>query len=762
MQRFKSLVFSLGVVLGLAAAGCSASKRASNEAPRPEPPITAPADEQLPPPDPREKLLSEAVLHLIEEQHLLHPRIDDAISREAFTSFLDRLDGGKMFLLRSDREALSKYADKIDDQLRSGSLVLAHEGSRIFVERVITVDKIVTALLASPVDLTNDESLELDPKKIELATSEEELEDRWRKRLELEVLERLAQMELQLAGKRATSAGAGAAKKLPPPKGTPPRKAPPQIDGDKPAVPTPEDRAAPDEAAMTPLAQIPPTPEGREAKARADLLKSYSGRFARLRTPTKLAAAADLINAVAEVVDPHTTYLPPADKANFDIRMSGSLQGIGAVLRERDHYVEVAEIVPGGASWRQGGISAGDLILSVANTGTEPVDVLDMHIDDVVKMIRGPKGTVVKLLLQKPTGTQQTVSITRDVVVIEEAYARGAELTRRGRPNVGYIHLPSFYGTNDGRTASTDIRRLLAELRNRKVSGIILDIRSNGGGLLGDAVRLTGELIDQGPVVQVRDGRERTEVLDDDRAGTDFDGPVIVLVDRFSASASEILAGALQDYGRAIIVGTSPTHGKGTVQTLADLDRITGGGIELGVLKLTIQQFFRVSGSSTQREGVTPDILLPDPSGFVESGERELPHAIAWSKVAPAPHAQWPVKWDLPTLRKNSAARVARSPILAKIAAATEVLKARRNDTLVPLTRAAFDARRDEQRKALDAVSPDFKTLPANFSVSVIADHTAAARPDGKADDSLTRWKETLAHDPWIDESLSILSDVIK
>lgn len=770
MQRFKAFAFSFGVVLGVTAFGCSASKRTSNEAPRPAEAAVQPAAPEAPPPDPREKLLSEAVLHLIQEQHLLHPRIDDAISREAFTSYLEKLDGEKMFLLRADRDALTKYADQIDDQLNAGSLVLAHEGARIFIERVGTVDKIVTALLAAPVDLSNDEWVEIDPKKLELAASEDELKDRWRKRIELEVLERVSQMEARLkpADPKAKAevkpggprSGPTPPRKPPAPKG----KGPVQIDGDKPSGPTPPTDRLPDEdASATPIAQIPTTPEGREAKARADLAKSYAGRFARLRTPSSLNAAADLINAVAEVIDPHTTYLPPADKANFDIRMSGSLEGIGAVLRERDHYVEVAELVPGGASWRHGGIVAGDLILSVAQDGAEPVDVLDMPIDDVVKMVRGPKNTVVRLRLQKASGVQESVTITRDVVVIEEAYARGAELTRKGKPSIGYIHLPSFYGGADSRTASADIRRILGELRMRKVRGVILDIRANGGGLLNDSVKLAGEFIQEGPVVQVRDGRGRSEVLDDDSPGLDFDGPLIVLVDRFSASASEILAGALQDYGRAIIVGTGATHGKGTVQTLADLDRITGGGIELGVLKLTIQQFFRVSGSSTQREGVTPDIMLPDPAGYIESGERELPHAIAWSQVEASPHKQWPITYDLATLRKNSAERVAKSAVLSKVAAATEVLKKRRDDTRIPLTRAAFDARREEQRKALDAVSPDLKAAPAAFGVDVLVDHAATApRPDGKADDSLTRWKESLAHDPWVDECLAILGDASK
>lgn len=726
---------------------CSASKPTSEVSRVAEPTAAARAEPtEGPAPDPREKVLSQVVLHLLQEQHLLRKTLDDEISQAAFAAYLDRLDGGKMFLLRKDREALSKYADQIDDQLRAGTLSLAHEGSQVFVARVTVVDQVVAELLAKPVDLSNDETFELDPDKVEPAATEDELRDRWRRRIELEVLERITQMESALLAKAEVDKRAKGAKQKAG-SGTPSAAVTPKLE-------------EPDEPGATPVGQIPPTLEGREAKARADLAKSYSGRFARLRSPRQIDIASDLVNAVSEALDPHTTYLPPADKANFDIRMSGSLQGIGAVLRERDHYVEVAEIVPGGASWRHGGISAGDLILSVTNEGQDPVDVLDMHIDDVVKMVRGPKGTVVTLRLQKPSGVQETVAITRDVVVIEEAYARGAELSRKGKPSVGYIHLPSFYGGQGSpRTASQDVRNLLRQLKTRKVHGVILDIRSNGGGLLADAVRLAGEVIPQGPVVQVRDGRDRSETLEDDRPGVDFDGPMIVLVDRFSASASEIVAGALQDYKRALIVGTGPTHGKGTVQTLADLDELTGGALELGVLKLTIQQFFRVTGSSTQQQGVVPDILLPDPAGYLESGERELPRAIAWSQVEPKPFRSWGATWNVAELAQKSQARVKKHPLLAKIAAATAVLKASRDDTKVPLTLAAFEARRKAQRQALEAVSPDLKSMPPAFSVKLVADQAAAPRPDGKIDDSLKVWQENLAHDPWVDECVSILTD---
>ncbi len=704
-------------------------------------PLATPAAVVVPPPDPREATLSRTVLDLFEHEHLLRKHIDDNVSRAAFSTYMDSLDATKMFLLKSDRDALARYTDKIDDELRSGSLDLAHDGAKIFAARVAVVDKLVGTLLAAPFDHTDEEWIELDPKKTEPATTEAELRDRWRKRLELEVLERVAQMEARL---EPTKPGDGK-------------------DKDK-----DQDKDDDDDKAAIPVSQIPTTPEAREAKARTDLAKSYAARFARLRTPGPLDAAADLVNAVASTLDPHTTYLPPADKANFDIHMTGALEGIGAVLREHDHYIEVVELVPGGASWRQGDLAAGDLIVSVAAEGKEPIDVADMRIDEVVKMVRGPKGSIVRLRVEKPSGLQETISITRDVVVVEETYARGAVLSRPGKPPIGYIHLPSFYGGKGSsqRTAAGDVHRLLAEMRARKVAGVVLDIRGNGGGLLGDAIELTGDLIDTGPVVQVQDSRGRRETLSDDKKGTTYDGPMIVMVDEFSASASEIVAGALQDYSRALIVGTT-THGKGTVQTLADLDQATKGKIELGVLKITIQQFFRVSGSSTQREGVSPDVVLPDPASYLDTGERQLDHAIAWSQIDPAPHDKWQATWKTAVLIQRSAARVAKQPVLSKIATTTQLLRARKDDTRVPLARPAWDARRKELKVALEAASGDRKKTSPKFTVKIVEDPTGGApvpapRPGGKADDRIAKWSDNLARDPWVEETLNILGDMTK
>ena len=676
---------------------------------------------------------------LLEHQHLLGHPLDGTISREAFAEYLDRLDGAKLFLLQSDRDALARYADKIGDELHTGRLDLAHEGQKIWLARIAEVDKFVSDLLAAPMNHDDEEYVELDPKKVEAAATDDELKDRWRKRLELEVMEHVASMELRLAhaGSGAGSAagsgsGAGA--------------------------------AVLDEL---PIADIPATPEGREAKARAEVAKNYSARFKRFREPGPLDAATDLVNAVTLSLDPHTDYLPPAEKANFDIAITGSLEGIGASLRERDDLIEVSDLVPGGAAWRQGKLAPGDLILAVQDPGKDPVDIVDMRLDDVVQLIRGPKGTVVRLRVRKPDNHEEVISITRDVINIEESYARGAIIQRtKGGPLYGYIHLPSFYGgANTPRRASSDVRRLLGELDAKHVAGIILDIRENGGGLLRDAVDLTGEFIDKGPVVQVRDHAGDLEIMKDDHPGVETAAPLIVMVDQFSASASEILAGALQDYHRALIVGTGPTHGKGTVQAVIDLDRDSDRPV-LGVLKITIQQFFRVSGASTQIDGVTPDITLPNPSSYIKSTERTLDHAIPFMKIAPAPHDDWKINYDVLKLQRDSAARVARNPVFVKISETAELRAKLRDDTRIPLQRSAWDAREKKNKDELTAVAPDLDKAPATMTVKALEDSLAAppprppGSPAGRSDDRLQRWQDELARDPWLDESVSLLGEM--
>lgn len=732
---------------------------------------TAPS-EGATPADPRELELGLAVGKLLEAEHLRHPTVDDSLSEKAFKRYIKAIDPGKMFLVQSDVDKLRIYADKIDDELHSGRLQLAHAGSEVFARRVGAVKVMIADILAHPLNLTDQEWIETDPDKLAVARSDQELRDRWRRRLELEVLERMAVMDDRAAdlakdAKKGTPGAAGGKHKAAPHPAVEPGSASVPSPG-----PNPDTDTEADADGTPPLSadQIPPTESGREAKAQADLAKSYDARLTRLLHPGKLDAASDLLNAVTSSLDPHTDYLPPDDEANFDIQMSGSLEGIGAVLREDDHYIRVVQLVPGGASWRQGQLEAGDVIEAVAQQGKQSVDVADMRIDDVVRMIRGKKGTIVTLTVRKPAGQEQTIAITRDVVVIEAAYARGAVLKLKGdRSTYGYIYLPSFYGgqtTGARRSAAGDVRRLLSEMRKRKVSGVVLDIRQNGGGLLDDAVKMTGLLIDHGPVVQTRTSDGKREVLRDRDPGETYDGKLVVLVDRYSASASEILAAALQDYKRAVIVGTGPTHGKGTVQVLADLDRMVGShGPSLGVLKLTIEQFFRVNGASTQWKGVVPDIVLPDPDGYKKTRERQLDNSIPWSSIDPVAHTDWPTHRNLSKLKAESARRVAKSDVFAHVTAQTKLLLAQRDDTKLPLARPVWTALRKQREAQIDGVSPKINKGPARFTVTIVDYDGKArvlARPGGKVDDTYNKWRENLSRDPWVEESLHVLHDMVR
>ena len=697
--------------------------------------------------DPRERVLSEITTVLLSEKHLLRRPIDDALSRETFPKYIEELDGAKLLLLEEHVTSLSRYAERMDDQLRAGDLVLAHKGAAMIARRRGEVAKLVADILSKPFDFNVAEETETDPKKLAFAKTEAELRSRWQGALKLQALERIQEMEDLASGKK-----------------------------DKPDKNKPPDPAA-EKAAEKALALIPPTFEGREEKARKDLATRYESRFVRLAKLEALEPAEQFLNALNAGYDPHTQYLAPAAQDDFDIAITGTLEGIGAVLGEKDHYVVVQELVPGGASWQQGKLEAGDVIVAVAQQGKDPVDVTDMPLQKVVSMIRGPKGSVVLLTVKKPDGHVETIAITRDVIKIEATYARAAVIDLGPKhDSAGYIYLPGFYGEmgkggrgSSERNATDDVRALLASFQKKKLGSVVIDLRANGGGLLSHARDISGLFIDRGPIVQTRDSEGKQEVLADTDPTVAFSGNVVVLVDRFSASAAEILAAALQDYERAIIVGTGPTHGKGTVQGVVELDRLTQmpAGEPLGIFKLTMQQYFRVNGESTQTRGVIPDIVLPDPASFVESGERTLFHPIPWASVEPLPHARQPHTWQKAELSAASRARLKSHAMFAKIEAFGKLVKQRREDTKEPLERKAWQAERKRDKDASDAADPKLKDIKPLLDVQILAERPAAtpAQPppsDKKVVNKLDAWKDELARDPWVEEALFVLGDMAK
>ena len=739
-------------VLALAACGSPRTANKHDGSTSPSASVAAgssarPVDSDLPeaPRDPREPLLAKAAGELLGHEHVLARTIDDGVSKEAFQRFIEELDSGKLFLLEGDVQKLARFETDMDDELRLGDLTLGRKGVALLANRRRVVADIIAKTLATPLDFTANETIETEPKKRAFCKSEEELATRWRGVLKLQVLERTQQLEETLE-----------------------RRAHPKPE-DKSADP---DDAKRDSAAEKALGEIPATFEGRRDKVQKELATQYATQFVRRGSVDKLEPAQTFLNAMNAAFDPHTNYLPPAAEADFDIAITGRLEGIGATLREQDHYILVNDLVPGGAAWQQGKLEIGDLIQAVAQEGKEAVDVTDMPIDKVVSMIRGPKGTVVVLTVKKPDGSIKTISITRDVIRIEATYARGAILKTKAAGDVGYVHLPGFYGESGRakkpgeRNATDDMRTLLGQLKAKGVKSLVFDLRGNGGGLLTHARDISGLFIKEGPVVQTKDGKGTVEVLRDADPSVAFDGQVVVLVDRFCASAAEIVAGALQDYERAVVVGSSATHGKGTVQAVLDLDRQMKPppSEPLGVYKITIEEYFRVSGGSTQLKGVVPDVLLPDPTSFVDSGERTLFHAIPWSTIAPASFSKLPHAWKTTTLAAASATRTSANADLTMVTKFAKLMETRKESTVRPLARDAWQAEYKRMKSELEALDPKKHEPKPLMEVVPLAGPQEASAPatDPRTKKRLDRWKDTLARDLWVDETTHILADMNK
>ncbi|TCL72423.1 carboxyl-terminal processing protease [Hydrogenispora ethanolica] len=662
----------------------------------------------------KEQVISDALLNSLETWHYSPQKLDDKLSQRVFDLYLKSLDPNKRFLLKSDMEQLKQFQNRIDDELRQGTHQFLTLSNVLLKRRIADIQGITNEILKQPFSFTGDETLEVDPDKREFCTSLGELKDLWRKTLKYQTLMRYI------------------------------------------------DLASPEEHGKKQLPANRAFQPELEAQAREYVAKSQKRAFDRLLDDTE-ERDNRFLDAVATSFDPHTSYFPPQTKANFDIQMSGTLEGIGAVLQEDGEYIKVVEVVPGSPAWRQKGLKANDLILKVAQGDNEPVDITYMPVDDVVKLVRGKKGTEVRLTVKKPNGQITVIPLIREVVVIEDTYAKSAVLTdSKTKQKFGYISLPSFYHDFNGgsRSSAEDVRRQVEQLKKEKVAGIILDLRNNGGGALDDAVKMSGLFIKSGPVVQVKDKNNR-QVLKDPDSGVVYSGPLVVLVNSFSASASEILAAALQDYGRAVIVGGPTSFGKGTVQTFVDLDRLVSNDYAafkpLGSLKLTVQKFYRITGASTQFKGVTADIPLPDPQSVLKVGEKHLDYPLPWDTIKGTSYRKWPKAPDLKSLKQNSAARVKNDPGFKLIADNIANLKEQQqNPQSLKLGKVL-----DEQA-ALRAESDKLKNLPGEKDLKVNGLRSQSGENDPDASQRAKEWHSQIAADVYVGESVNILKDMRK
>ncbi|MGE4558940.1 MAG: carboxy terminal-processing peptidase [Desulfobulbus sp.] len=629
-HRFLPVVFACAVLLLSFTGGCLAKKA---------PPEVFDAD--------RNELIALILSQQLPAQHFSHEPLDDGLSKKAFDLYLRQLDPRKRFLLQTDVQQLNAFSTHVDDELHRGNVILPDAGMEMLNDRIRLVDGFVDAILAQRFDFAAKEYLEIEPKKLEYAGDKQALRERWRLSLKMQVIESYFDILKQK------------------------KKEQPEI-----------------------TKTIDPARHSTEMKEAVKKVRDSIHRsLHRLLQQTRQDHYDRYYDAVTRAYDPHSDYMAPTSKEDFDIQMSGSLEGIGALLREDEGLIKVVRIIPGSAAEKQGQLQAEDTILAVAEKGGESVDISEMRIREAVGFIRGPKGTEVRLTVQKPDGSKLVIPIIRDVVRIEETYVKSAAF-KVGKKVYGYLRIPSFYrdfsaqsNGEESRNVTDDTLAELTKLKRQNISGLIIDLRNNGGGALTDAVQISGLFLPGGPVVQVKDSHGSIRVLEDEDPGVDYGGDLIVLVNQFSASASEILAAALQDYGRAFIIGGAHTHGKGTVQAMMDLNRNLPlfqlqRYEDLGALKLTIQKFYRVNGGSTQFKGVEPDLVVPSMFDYLETGEKYMDYALPWDQVGAVDFLPWRGE----QLKKAQSHRqgeswVAASEAFRKIKQETEKAKIRSKQT---------------------------------------------------------------------------------
>jgi carboxyl-terminal processing protease len=665
-------------------------------------------------PEPREaikqKNIAIFVSSLMNRRHMAQLRLDDQISQRALDMFLKTLDPMKLYFYQSDVDKFSADRTMIDDYIQKGDVSLSLRIFDVFLERVAERTEVAQKLVDQQHDFTVDESMERDPEKIEWMKTREEADERWRKRVKYDLLIQTTDEE---------------------------------------------------------------TPENESLERLHKRYRSIAQRWQQTSNDELLEM---FLSAVTMSFDPHSSYMSPESLDNFIIQMRLELDGIGASLESKYGETVVRHIVPGGAADKDGRLKVDDVITAVGQgTSGEMIDITDMKLNDVVMKIRGKPGSVVRLEVKTDGGLKE-YAITRARIELKDSEARSAVLERgphgevvgeeavklAGEPNanleeptaniieqqkadgtvfrIGVVDLPSFYmdmegrrnGREDYKSAVRDVRRLLEELKAKKVDLVIMDLRFNGGGSLPESVEMTGLFIDQGPVVQVKGPDGRVIPHNDDKPGAVWDGPLVVMINKFSASASEIFAGAIQDYGRGIVVGDKSTHGKGTVQELEELGRIVSqlNPPNYGALKMTIQQFYRPGGDSTQNRGVVSDIELPSQTSHWEIGEADLDYALKFDSVLPLPHENYPLARPgiIQELRKRSAERVAKSEHFAKEQRRIERYLERKEEPIT-LNKEKFLAERKElnTEKEQEAMFDDMQTnnapvFPANpYNDEVVA-----------------------------------------
>lgn len=693
----------------------------------------------------KEAILMQTILAGLDQLHYSPQEIDDDFSNKVFDLYLERIDGNKRWLTQADIDKLSIYKNQLDDQANAGTYEFLNIAQESLSKSLEKTKVFYQEFLAQPFDFTGEEMVELDGEKKGYAKNDAELRTYWEKAMKYEVLTRLVgKIEAQKKEQEEEAKEAEGKKTIL------------ELNAEK----APES----DKTTIKTVAEL-------EVESREAVLKLFNDWYHRMEKRQRKDFLSDYLNAFTTVFDPHTNYFLPADKENFDIGMSGRLEGIGARLQETPtDETKVVMVVAGGPAYRGKVLEVGDIFLKVAQGDDgDWVDIGGWDINDVVAKIRGKKGTKVRLTVKKVDGSIIETTIIREEIIMDEGYAKSATLDLEGiGDNIGYIKLPRFYADfnkRDGHQCAVDVGIELEKLKAQKVNGIILDLRNNGGGSLRDVVDMSGFFIEEGPIVQVKSRRANPEVLDDRDPSVQYDGPLIVMVNSFSASASEILAAALQDYGRAVIVGSDATFGKATVQRFFDLDRAIRGYSDikpLGEVKVTTQKFYRITGNSNQLKGVIPDITLPDNYDLIKTGEQEYETAMKWTEIEEVAHKQgvFQVK-NKAALKTASEGRVANNEIFQKIKQNAKRLKNQRDRTSYSLNLETFQANKAANKAEANKYKNMMKEIEG-LTVSNLSVDLAQINSDSSKIGRNDEFIKALKKDVYIEETLHIMKDLVK
>ena len=666
----------------------------------------------------KDNLIIQLVTYVLDQAHYLDKEINDEFSEKVFDTFLENLDPFKRYFYASDIKEFSKYKYLIDDAFKSPNLDFFNLVYDTYKIRMLESEKIFTDILSKPFDFTKDEVCECDFEQFDYVQTKAQLKDRWRILLKIYVIENYHnEIEDDL------------------------RKSDKEID-------------------YTPRNSSLIEKETRET-LKETMQQNYTFMSEEMQRSDWFSV---YINSFVSQYDPNTSYLDPESKERFDVDMSGNYAGIGARLQKKIDKVEITEVISGGPAWRDNILEKGDAILKVRQDNEdEPVGILNMRLTEAVKLIKGKKGTKVHLTIKKVDGSISEVTVKRDIVLLEETYIRSS-IVEKDNNNFGIINIPKFYidfDNQSNRDAAKDLRSEIERLKEQSIKGLVIDLRNNGGGSLKTVVDMAGMFIKNGPVVQVKYADKEKQVLSDRDRSIIWKGPLVILVNEGSASASEILAAAMQDYKRAIVIGGNQTWGKGTVQNVFPLNRMVRGNTngDLGALRYTTQKYYRINGGSVQLEGVKSDINVPYRYKYLDFGEKDSENPLQWDEIGKAEYTTWNSNFDFEKTVEKSNKRMIDNEYLNLVEENAKWIKSVRDNKLINLNYDKFKLELDENSsktkkfKALNdySMNYNFKSLP--YELDLIKNDSVLGL-------KRERWHKSLNKDFYIEEALNVLSDL--